>query len=736
MSAHRSRRWGAALLGATVAAGLLGGGAAQAVAGAQPVPDGVYRFTAKVTFGDVRACSGALVDPDWVVTAASCFADGAAPVTAGAPARPSTVVVGRTDLTTGAGQQRTVTHVTPHPGRNLALVRLSAPVTDVPPVPLATTAPTDSEALTVTGYGRTSTEWVPDRLHQGGFTAQDVTTGAVGLLGTSGATICKGDAGGPVFRDNGGAVELVAIAATSWQKGCLGETETRDGATATRVDDLGAWIREQLADVQIFGVLGDGRLTYSVIDSETGDLRADRTSAAALGFAPKAMATLNADTILITDTGGSMYRVDVTGYDPLTYTTTRITSGWSPYDRITYDGYGSLYYINGNTNQLYRRTVTRAKPASADDLTRTTAIDTGFSQKTITSPGPGRILGTVSDGRLLSYRIYGNDSTGTGWSGGALAATGWAGPTHVVSPGGGLYYARTSSGRLDRYRDANPFDGSGADIQSFPADPVSTSGWNQVLLSARPWTGLVSVFGTRPDGRLSYTALDPVTGEKRIATVSQQTLGFAPKAMATLNSDTLLVTSTAGRLNRVDVVSLDPLVFSVVDLNVGGWTHDRLVYDGNGALFGTAGTFLRRYRVNKAKPVAADLPGWPVYNGDRTPASGFGVPTLAATGRNRLLATAGSILVAYEIDANDVWKRTNLVATGWSGLTSIVSPGGGQYYRRDANGVLTGWFDLSPFDGNGSDVAAYVPAGTASGGWDPILSARPYDSWPDSTRRW
>ncbi|RLK23368.1 tachylectin [Micromonospora sp. M71_S20] len=735
MSSRRVRRWIAALLGATLAAGLLGGGSASAIAAADPVPDGSYLFNAKITFGEVRACSGALIDPNWIVTAKSCFADGTDPTVAGAPARATTALVGRTDLTATSGVHRRVTHVVPHPGRNLALARLSAPATGVPTVALATTAPTAAETLRVTGYGRTATEWVPNRLHQGFFTVQDVTGGSVGLVGASaGATLCKGDAGGPAFREDAGTVELAAIAATSWQKGCLGETETRDGATATRVDDLGPWVREQLADVQIFGVLASGQLTYSVIDSATGDLRANRQSTATLGFTPKAMATLNENTILISDTGGTLYRVDVTGHDPLTFTTTSIAAGWSPYDRLAYDGYGSLYYINGSTNHLYRRTITSAKPTGAD-LTRATAVSTGFGQKTITSPAPGRILGTVSDGRLLSYRVYG-DGPG-GWTVSTLATTGWAAPTHLVSPGGGFYYARNSAGRLDRYRDANPVDGSGTDIQSFPTDPVSASGWNQVLLSARPWAGLVSVFGAKPDGRLSYTALDPVTGAKKVSTVSAQTLGFTPKAMATLNSDTIVMTGTNAHLYRVDVTSHEPLAFTVsAPIATSGWTHDRLVHDGNGGLFGTANGFLRRYKVTKAKPGPGDFPSWPVYDNNGDPATGFSLPTLGATGKNRLVATAGSILVAYDVDANDVWHRQDLVTTGWSNMTSLFSPGGGHYYRRDANGVVTGYLDASPFNGSGTDVTAYAPTGPASTGWDPILSAVPYDAWPDSTRRW
>jgi hypothetical protein len=375
--------------------------------------------------------------------------------------------------------------------------------------------------------------------------------------------------------------------------------------------------------------------------------------------------------------------------------------------------------------------VTKTKPVGAD-INRATLISSGFGQKTITSPGAGRIMGTVADGRLLSYRIYGNGPSA--WTVGELAKTGWAAPTHLLSPGGGVYYARTSAGRLDRYRDANPFDGSGTDIASFPTDPVSTSGWNQVLLSARPWTGLVSVFGAKPDGRLSYTAFDPVTGEKRITTVSTQTLGFAPKAMATLNSDTLLVTNNSS-LYRVDITGTDPLTFTrTADPIGGGWSHDRLVFDGFGSLFGQANSVLRRYTVTKAKPgnTTTDITANTVVI-----ESGFGVPSLAATGKGRLLATTNAgVLAAYTIPAAGGWSREDPAGSGWGGVTSLFSPGGGHYYRRDANGVVTGWLDNSPFNGSGTDLTAYVPAGSTSTGWDALLSAQPYDSWPDSTRRW
>ncbi|WP_223874341.1 S1 family peptidase [Salinispora mooreana] len=245
LPSHHRRRWSAALLGSTLVAGLLSGGSASAVAGSDPVPDGAHSFTTKINFGDISACSGALIAPNWVVTAKSCFVEGPAPVAAGAPTQPTTVVVGRTDLTDPTGYETPAVAITPHPDRNLALVRISRRMVEVPAIPIAAIEPASAETLTVSGYGRTSTEWVPNRLHAAPFTVQEVDPELISIDGaTADATICKGDAGGPVFRESNGDPQLVAINNTSWQKGCLGETATQDGATGTRVDDLADWIQE------------------------------------------------------------------------------------------------------------------------------------------------------------------------------------------------------------------------------------------------------------------------------------------------------------------------------------------------------------------------------------------------------------------------------------------------------------------------------------------------------------
>ncbi|MFJ6387002.1 trypsin-like serine protease, partial [Streptomyces sp. NPDC091972] len=96
-------------------------------------------FVAKVNVGEQSACTGTLVDPQWVLTAASCFAaDGK--LSAGKPAVATTVTVGRTDLSQTGGSVQQALWLVPHADRDLVLVRLAARVTDpaVKPVRLAT----------------------------------------------------------------------------------------------------------------------------------------------------------------------------------------------------------------------------------------------------------------------------------------------------------------------------------------------------------------------------------------------------------------------------------------------------------------------------------------------------------------------------------------------------------------------------------------------------------------------
>ncbi|WP_438829239.1 trypsin-like serine protease [Streptomyces adonidis] len=234
----------AALLAIPIA---LGTAPASAVTGT-PSTDTTYAYTAQLTIGDHdRGCSGVLVARQWLLTAASCFADDPATsisVPAGKPALTTTATIGRSDLTSTAGAVREVVELMPRADRDVVLARLDRPVTNVAPVALATAAPTTGEELRFAGYGRTATEWVPLNLHTGTLSVDASATTTATVTGKNGAAACMGDTGGPVVRTVNGIPQLAALNSRSYQGGCFGidTAETRTSGIAARVDDLASWV--------------------------------------------------------------------------------------------------------------------------------------------------------------------------------------------------------------------------------------------------------------------------------------------------------------------------------------------------------------------------------------------------------------------------------------------------------------------------------------------------------------
>src|SRR5699024_8513884 len=131
--------------------------------------------------------------------------------------------------------------------------RLSEPIPESVPVSVAAQPPAAGDVVRAVGYGRTASEWVPNTAHVADFSVESVDDATLDILGiTDEASICQGDAGGPVLRITEAGPELVALNSTSWQHGCLGENSEQRGATSTRTDDINRWIAVVSSRVELF----------------------------------------------------------------------------------------------------------------------------------------------------------------------------------------------------------------------------------------------------------------------------------------------------------------------------------------------------------------------------------------------------------------------------------------------------------------------------------------------------
>ncbi|MCX4231819.1 trypsin-like serine protease [Streptomyces ortus] len=269
-----TRRSRSVALAASMAAAplMLSAVPAAAVTGpASAAADTTHAYTAQLTIGSHdQGCSGVLVDTEWLLTAASCFAADPATslaVDAGAPKKPVTATIGRTNLSSSSGAVRQVVELVPRTDRDVVLARLNQPVTNVAPATLASTAPTAGEELKFAGYGRTADEWAPLSLHTGTYTVNSAAATTAAVTGKD-AAACLGDSGGPVLRGTGSTAQLIALNSQSFQGGCLGTdaTQTSTAGITARVDDLKSWIDTKVRATAITDFNGDGVEDIAIAD--------------------------------------------------------------------------------------------------------------------------------------------------------------------------------------------------------------------------------------------------------------------------------------------------------------------------------------------------------------------------------------------------------------------------------------------------------------------------------------
>lgn len=257
MSRHRRSRL-AALLALPVAAAVFMVAQtmpANAIANGEEVPIGKYRFSVKLTMTGIptadggrrnSACSGALIAPQWVVTAGHCFRDANGVRVERPVADLTTATVGRTDLSGTEGYVATVIAVRQSPTNDLALAKIATPITDIKPLALSRMAPRVGEVVRLTGYGSTtSTNPAPvTRLRTGQLTVTSVAATTVGMAGKRPApdtTPCPYDSGGPFFSERRNAPPLL-VSVVSFGPSCPHTLEE----TTSRVDNIVPWIRSAI----------------------------------------------------------------------------------------------------------------------------------------------------------------------------------------------------------------------------------------------------------------------------------------------------------------------------------------------------------------------------------------------------------------------------------------------------------------------------------------------------------
>jgi secreted trypsin-like serine protease len=219
-------------------------------------PPPALPFNAKLTSHDIPlvgggvrdgGCSGSLIDPGWIITAGHCFHDVNGDRVGGKPPYHMLVTVGKTKDSDPGGQTAEVVDVRQSAVNDLAVAKLSTPVTGIEPLKLTEGPPPVGQHLQFAGWGSTSATVVApsDHLKRGQFAVSKVKATTIEAVPLVPRTVenspCHDDSGGPYFLSDDDVTGTLMAIEDSGPECPQPGTEV-----LARVDVVVAWIHEQL----------------------------------------------------------------------------------------------------------------------------------------------------------------------------------------------------------------------------------------------------------------------------------------------------------------------------------------------------------------------------------------------------------------------------------------------------------------------------------------------------------